>query len=418
MPTVDLSNRTAAGLMCPPDKKEVIYWSGDLPGFGLRCRAGGARRWFVQYRTKTGETRKHALGDPSTVGLAQARREAARLLAAARLGGDPSGEAKEARAAISFAGLVERFLAHQRKRVRSTTYTELARHLENHAKPLHGKRAEAVGQRDIVGLLQAVTERGPIIANRVRSSISSTYAWGMKAGLVTSNPVVATFKPAEERARDRVLSDDELDIIWRCTGAATDHDRIVRLLMLTGARREEVAGIRWSKITRSDDGTAVWVLRAERSKNRRAHELILPPMIAGLLPAPRYERGGVLRDLLFGEGRGPFSGWSQCKTRLDKRIAEANGGTIAPWVLHDLRRTFVTRLNDVGVEPHIIEALVNHVGGVARAGVAGIYNRSAYGAQKSAALVLWTEYVGQLTSAGRRGGGRTARKDGSDVPIS
>ena len=396
MPTIELSNRTAAGLMCPPDKKEVVYWSGDLPGFGLRCRAGGARRWFVQYRTKTGETRKHALGDPTTVGLAQARREAARLLAAAKLGGDPAGETKEARAAISFAGLVERFLTHQQKRIRSTTYRELARHLENHAKPLHGKRADAVGQRDIVGLLQAVTERGPILANRVRSSISSAYAWGMKAGLVTSNPVAATFKPAEEQARDRVLSDDELGLIWRCTGASFAHDIIVRLLMLTGARREEIAAMRWSEITLRDDGTAIWVLPAKRSKNHRTHELILPPMIVALLPASRDER-----DLLFGEGKGPFSGWSQCKARLDQRIAEANGSKpIAPWVLHDLRRTFVTRLNDLGVEPHVIEALVNHVGGAAKIGVAGIYNRSAYGPQKRAALALWSDHVARITGEG------------------
>jgi integrase len=402
MPTVELNSRTAAGLSCPLDRKEAIYWSEELPGFGVRCRAGGARRWFVQYRTRTGETRKHALGDPAAVSFAQARREAGRLLAAAKLGGDPAGEVKDAKAAITFAGLSERFLAHQRKRIRPRSYEELARHLESHAKPLNGKRADALGQRDIVALLQAVTERGPILANRVRSSISAAYSWGMKAGLVISNPVAATFKPAEERTRDRVLSNAELVLIWRCTGTTSDHDRIVRLLMLTGARREEIAGMRWSEITLRDDGTTGWVLPAERSKNRRAHELVLPPMIRDLLPAPRDERGSVQRDLVFGARQGPFSGWSNCKTRLDERIAELNKGTpIAPWVLHDLRRTFVTRLNDLGVEPHVIEALVNHVGGAAKVGVAGIYNRSAYGPQKAAALVLWCDHIGSLVGVRR-----------------
>jgi integrase len=154
--------------------------------------------------------------------------------------------------------------------------------------------------------------------------------------------------------------------------------------------------MRWSEITRRDDGTAIWVLPAERSKNRRAHELILPPMIVGMLPTPRNERDGSARELLFGEGRGPFSGWSQCKARLNKRIAQANGGKpIVSWVLHDLRRTFVTRLNDLGVEPHIIEALVNHASGRATAGVAGVYNRSAYATQKRAALELWCHHVAQ-----------------------
>src|SRR5213075_2567809 len=104
-------------------------------------------------------------------------------------------------------------------------------------------------------------------------------------------------------------------------------DRIVRLLMLTGARREEIAGMRWSEIALRDDGTTGWVLPAERSKNRRAHELVLPPMIRNLLPAPRDAKNGVQRDLVFGVGQGPFSGWAKCKARLDERIAELNKGT-------------------------------------------------------------------------------------------
>jgi integrase len=219
----------------------------------------------------------------------------------------------------------------------------------------------------------------------------------MKAGLVSSNPIATTFKPAEERTRDRVLTDAELALVWRCTGSAADHDQIVRLLMLTGARREEIAGIRWSEITLRDGRTALWVLPAERSKNRRAYEVVFPQIVTELLPAPRYEQDGTRRDLIFGARRGPFSGWSNCKTRLDERIATANGGTpIAPWVLHDLRRTLVTRLNDLGVEPHVIEALVNHTGGAAKAGVAGVYNRSAYGPQKREALALWCDHIGRL----------------------
>jgi integrase len=398
MPTIELNGRTAPGLACPSDKQEVIYWSDELPGFGLRCRAGGVRRWFVQYRTRSGETRKHALGDPSITSFTQARREAGKLLSSAKLGGDPAGEVKQSRAAITFSGLVDQFLARQRKRMRPRSFAELRRHLEADAKVLLTKKAEAVTQRDVVALLQTVTERGPVLANRVRSSISSAYSWGMKAGLVGSNPVAATFKPAEERARDRVLSDDELALIWRCTSAGTDHDHIVRLLMLTGARREEIAGMGWSEIMLRVDETACWVLPGERSKNRRAHELVLPQMIMSLLPVPRLEKNGSRRDLIFGEGKGPFSGWSQCKIRLDKRIAAANSGEpIVPWVLHDLRRTFVTRLNDLGVEPHIIEALVNHASGHARAGVAGIYNRSAYGPQKAAALQRWCDHVAALT---------------------
>jgi integrase len=224
------------------------------------------------------------------------------------------------------------------------------------------------------------------------------FAWGMKAGLVTANPITATFKPAEEKPRERVLSDPELTLIWSCTGGMGDHDHIVRMLLLTGARREEIAAMTWGEVTQHGDGRATWVLPSGRSKNHLPHELVLPPSAASLLPGARNDGDGKPRDLIFGEGNGPFSGWSRCKERLDKRIADANGGkAIRAWVLHDLRRTFVTRLNDLGVEPHIIEALVNHVGGSAKAGVAGVYNRSAYAVQQRAALALWCDHVAHLT---------------------
>lgn len=425
MPTVILNGRTEPGLTCPPGSTEIIYWSDELPGFGLRCRASGVRSWYVQYRTKAGETRKHTLGSPNDVPFAKAHKKAAELIAAAKLGGDPAGEAKQAKAAtkaaITVGELVEKYLANQRARMRERSFEELRRHLGGakpdgesrprygkplDAKPLHNRPAGKVTQREIVELLQGMAGVAPTTANRVRASLSAMFAWGMKAGLIQANPVAATFKPAEEKTRERVLSDRELALIWRSTSGGADHDRIVRLLMLTGARREEIAGMRWSELTLNNDGSATWLLPPVRSKNRLPHMLTLPRFAAGLLPQPRQGENDEVRELVFGEGRGSFSGWSRCKERLDARIAEANGGKpIAPWVLHDLRRTFVTRLNDLGTEPHVIEALVNHVGGIAKAGVAGVYNRSAYAVQKRAALNLWCDHVARLADEGMAGNG-------------
>ena len=356
--------------------------------------------------------RKHTLGNPKDVPFAQAHKEAARLLAAVKLGGDPAGQAKETKAAVKAAitvgDLVDRYLKHQKPRMRERSYEELRRHLGGakdeggrsrpryanalNVAPLHKHPASRVTQRMVVELLQSIAEVAPTTSNRVRASLSAMFAWGMKAGLVSTNPVAATFKPAEEKTRERVLTDHELKLIWSCTGGGADHDRIVRLLMLTGARREEIAGMRWVELTKNGEATT-WLLPSERSKNGLPHMLTLPSLAAGLLPRREGDR-----ELIFGDGEGPFSGWSRCKQRLDNRIAQANDGKpIAPWVLHDLRRTFVTRLNDLGVEPHVIEALVNHVGGIAKAGVAGVYNRSAYAPQKRAALALWCERIGRLT---------------------
>jgi integrase len=397
MPTVELNGRTAPSLSCPAGLTESVYWSDQLPGFGLRCRASGARSWFVQYRTRAGKIRKHTLGTPQTVRFAKAYREAGRLIATARTGGDPVGDARKAKAAISCRELVDGYLAHQKPRLKARSYEELERHLKTHAKPLHTRRAAHLEQRDAVELLQKIGASAPVMANRVRASLSAMFVWGMKAGLVPTNPVAATFKPAEEKPRERVLADAELALIWPCSAGGTDYDRIVKLLILTGARREEIAGIAQSEVSRHADGGATWVLPSTRSKNHLPHELDLPPMTAALLPEPQEGADGTPRELLFGKGGGPFSGWSRCKQRLDERIAKANGGRrLSPWVLHDLRRTYVTRLNDLGVEPHVIEALVNHASGRAKAGVAGVYNRSVYAAQKRAALALWCDHIAML----------------------
>jgi integrase len=341
--------------------------------------------------------RKHTLGSLQTVPFITARREAARLIATARTGGDPGEEARKAKAAITCHELADRYLAHQKPRLKARSYQELERHLKIRAKPLHARRAAHLERRDAVTLFQSIASDAPVMANRVRASLSAMFTWGMKAGLVSANPVAATFKPAEEKPRERVLTDAELVLIWSCTGGSTDYDRIVRLLILTGARREEIAGIAQSEISRHGDGWSAWILPSARSKNHLPHELVLPPLAAGLLPEPRTAKTGSPRDLLFGNGAGAFSGWSRCKQRLDSRIRKANGGkALAPWVLHDLRRTFVTRLNDLGIEPHVIEALVNHASGSAKAGVAGVYNRSAYAVQKRAALVSWCEHITAL----------------------
>lgn len=410
MPTIAMSGKTVPGLKCPAGQSEITYWDDGLPGFGLRCFPNGKRSWLCQYRTREGVTRRQSLGSAETVKYAKAHEAAEKYLASAKTGGDAVGEAKQAKVersnAIALGELVERYLAHQKTRLRPRSYEELRRHLaapkEGSApKPRHGraldiapllkKPATKVTRRDVVELLEGIAAVAPVQANRVRASLSALFSWGMRTGRVEVNPVGATFWPAQEKPRERVLSDKELTLIWQCTSGDADHDRIVRLLLLTGARREEIAGMAWSELTLHDDGSATWLLPTSRAKNKRALELALPVLAVSQL-SPR--RKG--RELVFGDGAGSFSGWSRCKERLDARIAKANAAAISGWTLHDLRRTFVTRLNDLGVEPHIIEALVNHAGGIARAGVAGIYNRSAYSSQKAAALQLWCGHVASL----------------------
>jgi integrase len=147
------------------------------------------------------------------------------------------------------------------------------------------------------------------------------------------------------------------------------------------------------------------ILPKERVKNKRAHVVPLAPMAKDIL---KTRARSVDRDLVFGAGTGGFSGWSKAKLQLDaailanrRKAAEEAGGKrekvkpIEPWVLHDLRRTAATLMAEIGVQPHVIEAILNHVSGH-KAGVAGIYNRNPYEAEKATALARWAEHVASL----------------------
>lgn len=204
--------------------------------------------------------------------------------------------------------------------------------------------------------------------------------------------MAATSKASNGRSRDRVLSDIELAAIWKAL-PNDQYGDIVRLLILTGQRREEIAGLHWSELNLAK---SVISLPSERTKNSRPHDVHLSAAAVTILDGlPR--RAG--RDLIFGEGAGPFQGWSKAKAALDKAIADncTENGHVVPWRLHDIRRTVATRMSDLGVQPHVVEAVLNHVSGH-KAGVAGTYNRSLYGPEKRAALELWSDYVLSKTS--------------------
>ena len=212
------------------------------------------------------------------------------------------------------------------------------------------------------------------------SLLSAFFSWAMGEGLADANPVIGTNKAAGEiKARDRVLTDTELATIWRGL-PDNDYGRIVRLLALTGCRRDEIGSLRWSEIKRD---ARLIALPGERTKNSRTHDVPLSKVALEVIDSiPRR----VNREFVFGEGKGGFSGWSKAKAALDVKLG------LEPWRLHDLRRTASTRMADAGVQPHIIEAVINHVSGH-KAGVAGVYNRSTYENEKRAALDALSNYV-------------------------
>jgi integrase len=388
-----LTKASVDNLKLPQGKSERIIFDEELPGFGLRIRSGGKCTWIVQYRAGMRQ-RRVTFGTTSTLNADEARKQAKIALAKVHLGHDPQLEKNEARAPkareMTVGDLVERYLPYAERKLKASTYSGVVLHLRKHWQPLHDHEIRNLERRHVAAELGRIAKNsGPYGANRSRAALSALFGWAIGEGLADANPVVGTNKATDEIARDRVLSDGELRLIWSCAGK-DDYGVIVRLLMLLGQRREEVAAMRWSEL---DMDKRLWRLEGERTKNRLPHDIPLPDAAVALLMA-RDRRAG--RNFVFGEGIGPFQGWSRAKASLDKRLQAA--GTSAPWRLHDLRRTAATRMADLGVQPHVIEAVLNHISGH-KAGVAGIYNRAAYSTEKRQALDLWATHVDVLVRA-------------------
>jgi integrase len=382
---VKLTQAAVAATILPKGKPEVIVFDDDLPGLGLRIRVGGTRSWIFQYRVGR-QSRRVTIGNAGVLTLARARQTAADLHAQVRLGRDPSGEKAEGRirAGDTMAAALAAYIPHQKARLKPLSYIQVERHLLKHCRPLHPLQLAKIDRRAVATRMTAVAAKsGPVEANRVRSSLAAFFAWCIREGVADANPAAgATRRP--EPSRERVLSNDELKAIWAATAGNTDYSAIVRLLMLTGQRVAEIGSLRWSEI----DGDQI-LLPASRTKNGRAQVVPLSATARTIIEA-RPRRNG--RDFVFGrEQNRPFTGWSVTKRALDTRLGE----TVAPWTHHDLRRTAATRMAELGIAPHVIEAVLNHVSGH-KHGVAGVYNRATYEPQKQHALAAWAEHVAAM----------------------
>jgi integrase len=393
-----LTASAVATLKLPAGKTDHIEWDADLRGFGFRLRLGRGGRvncsWVAQYRY-AGATRRALLGSAVVLGAEPARTAAKKILAAVALGHDPQGERADRRTKdrLSFHAVVAEYLEAKRPDVRASTLAPIRRYLTGrYFRPVHGKPLDSITRRDIAARLVVIArENGSMSARQARAALNAFFVWALQMGLVENNPVIGAVKPKDNASRERALSDTELATVWRASGD-DDYGRVVKLLILTGCRRQEIGGMRHSEL---DADKSTWTLPAERSKNGRAHTLPLPAAPWDIINGvPRM----VGRDQLFGvrAGRG-FSAWAQGKAGLDRRLGDAG----APFQLHDLRRSTATCLADLGVQPHIIEQILNHQSGHKR-GPAGVYNRSSYEREVKAALALWADHVRSLVEGGGR----------------
>jgi integrase len=291
--------------------------------------------------------------------------------------------------------LVDDYLAWKKTSgVRPRTFTESCRYLTDarYYGPLRSMPLDSITRRDVAARLLVIgRENGAVTASRARSALSALFAWSMGQGLAETNPVIGTNQLKTPPSRDRVLNDGELVAIWRACGD-DDFGRIVRLLVLTGCRRQEAGGMAWSEL---DLDHNIWTVPAQRTKNGRQHTLPLSATAVSIIEAIPQRVG---RDCLFGaRGTGGFNSWATAKAALDARL----GDQVTKWVLHDVRRSCATHMANLGVQPHVIECVLNHHGGF-RAGVHGTYNRNPYLAEMKMALQVWSNHIHTLVEGGER----------------
>jgi integrase len=357
--------------------KDRAWFDDDVSGFGIRMRDGGSSTWIYRYRHGT-QQRSITLGSTAAVPFALARKNAGDLEARVRLGGDPAMEKRVARqeAEDTFGAVARQYYEAKEREWRLKSRAAAKRALFDYSAGLHPKPIKAITQRDIALLLNKIAAcSGDVTANRLRANLCGLWAWAIRQGLPLTNVASLTEKK-RETARDRVLSESELAAIWRNCGD-DNLGRVLKLLILTGQRENEIALLRWDEV--HDDEI---ILSSNRVKNKRTHTVPLTPIALELI-GPRSNH----RTHVFGRDDTGYQSFGSAKPRLDKRLG------IAPWRIHDIRRSVVTHMAEkLGIQPHIIEAVINHVSGH-KAGVAGIYNRASYSKEKREALDLWARHV-------------------------
>jgi integrase len=397
MPTARITKRSVDVLTSA--HKDIFLWDEVLRGFGLRLTPKGARSYVVQYRMggREATTRRYTIGTHGSPWTPEtARREAERILIMVRQGTDPIDAKNERRRQsvdLAFDSYVESFTRlYLQKRWKDWKLGEGV--LRREAVPvLRNKPLPRISRSDLAPIWDQLDDR-PAVARLAYATLRKLFRWALSRGDIERSPMEGIAAPVGAPARDRVLTDEELVLLWEATETiGLPFGPLFRLLILTGQRREEVGGMDWSELDRS---AASWLIPAYRTKNRKAQLVPLSEqavhVLNGLAGGNQWPPSGYVFSTT---GKTPVSGFSKAKRRLDSFMGERLGSRSLPWRAHDIRRTLATGLQRLGVRFEVTEAVLNHISG-ARSGVAGVYQRYDWAAEKQQALEAWAEYLSRL----------------------
>ena len=386
MPRIRLTKSAIDAL--PTSKSDIVYWDSGCPGFGVKVTPKGRKVFIVLYRNggASSKLRKYTIGPHGRVTLHQARVAAQKVFAAKLEGRDPAAEKRESKRRMvtdRVVDLLESFIAQRLSQNRSGG--EIARLLRREVgKAWTGKSIHEISKRDVVEAISAIEQRGaPIAANKTLKSMKTFLRWCVGRAVLDQSPAEGVPLPAKEVARDRVLDDLELArVILAARKTGGPYGGIVEFLALTGQRREEVARLTWEEL---DFEQRVWIIPKSRTKNAKAHVVHISEQSIDVLKRA-HRQGPLVFSLL---GTKPFQEFSRAKSVLDQLSG------VSGWRLHDLRRTCVSGMARLGVAPHVADKILNHQSGTI-SGVAAVYQRHEFLAERQAALDLWGAHIGQV----------------------
>lgn len=409
-----------------------FIWDTSLSGFGLKVTPAGRKVYVYQYRLappgKADRTpaKRYTIGKHGALTPDQARKRAEQLAGMVANGIDPREAEMEQHAAemdakraaaekerleneLAFTVVAGRWLdqyEHEKGR-RPSSVRQAKLVIENHLKPaLESKPLPHIGRAELQPIIDAIPARQKGMRRAVFAYASILFGWAAKRGMIDANPLSTMERPSPPPARSRVLTDSELsDTYLAATGMEAPFGPFFQMLILTGQRRSEVAGIAWGELDRDE---ATWTIPPERAKNKAAHIVPLSPAVVGLLDGlagvqdvhePKWPSAGLI---LSTNGRTPISGITKAKQRLDTAIAKRRDGeTLSDWRIHDLRRTLATGLQRLGIRFEVTEAVLNHVSG-AKSGVAGVYQQHDWKEEKRSALDAWARHVAAIAAPAER----------------
>jgi integrase len=388
--TKALTARTVETVKAGPKRREIA--DKLLPGLYLVVQPTGAKSWAVRYRV-AGRPRKHTIDGYPAIDLKAARELASEALRAVAAGRDPGREKLESRAIAqdTVAVVVQQFVElHCRRHNRPRHARETTRLLERNVLPRWRARPiREISRRDVLYLLDRLAEDGPITANRTLSAVRKLFNWAVSRDIIAVSPCAGVKPPTPERSRDRVLSDDELCVVWQAADKlGGPFGALIKFLILTGQRRDEAAGIRWSEL---DLDSRLWTIGKERAKNARTHDVPLSPQAVLIIGSLARIAGSAF--VLTTTGKAPASDYSKKKRQINALLP----ADMPAWRLHDLRRSVASGMARLGINLPIIEKVLNHRSG-SFGGIVGVYQRHDFAAEKRLALQTWGAHVERIVS--------------------